>query len=176
MNRKLSICLCALVCLAAGAATPGWAVSVVPPEWGGIWESTDDTFDCDTNALMFSSASTDTLCPGAVFGEPPVIEEITFTCTSSADGDSYTTHCEGSTEMIPGCLATYVIDTVGTRTGETSVSTTTFSTTFVGACFGMADTCQRTESTSTRIAGPPESCVGTPNEGESWGTLKARYR
>ena len=68
MNRKLSICLCALVCLAAGAATPGWAVSVVPPEWGGIWESTDDTFDCDTNALMVSSASTDTLCPGGGLG------------------------------------------------------------------------------------------------------------
>ncbi len=164
-----------VLALAAGAPAPTRAQTVIPPEWGGIWQTQESTFDCDTNDLLFNGAQTDTLCPGATLPGPPP-GEMTLDCTTSADGDSYQVHCTASVEVVPGCVVSFVYDTTATRTGDTYSATSTSSMTYVGDCFGMANTCERTETTGTRIAGPSPACDGTADEGRSWGAVKLIYR
>lgn len=175
MSRNLISTLCVMAGLLVGGATAAHADTPIPEEWGGIWDIAFDIYDCDTNQLVFSAADRDTLCPGAVF-EDPGDDEVTWECTSSADGDSYTSHCEGSTEMIPGCTATFTVDMTGTRTGDSYTATSIVATTYSGACFDLEDTCQRTESAGTRVGGTPDSCQGTPNENLTWGTMKSTFR
>lgn len=164
-----------VLALAVGALAPAQAQTVIPAEWGGIWQTQDNTYDCDTNALLFNGAQQDTLCPGALLPTPPP-GEFTLDCTSSVDGNTYHTHCTASLEVVPGCTVSFIFDTNATRSGESYTATTTTSTTYVGDCFGMADTCERTESTGTRIAGPSPACNGTADESRSWGAVKLIYR
>lgn len=161
--------------LAAGAASPSRADTVVPVEWGGIWQSLDNTYDCGTNALLFSGAQQDTLCPGTTLPGPPP-GEMTLDCTTTADGDSYEVHCTANLELAPGCTVAFAYDTTVTRTGDTYTSVSTSSTTYTGECFGLADTCERTESTGTRIAGPSPACDGAADERRAWGAVKLIYR
>lgn len=165
----------ATLTFAAGSPASVRAQATIPVEWGGVWQSVDNTYDCDTNALLFNDAQQDTLCPGATL-PGPAPGEMTLDCTTSADGDSYLVHCTSSLEVVPGCTVSFVYDTSATRTGDSYTAVSTSSTTYVGACFGMADTCERTESTGTRIAGPVPACSGTADENRPWGAVKLIYR
>jgi hypothetical protein len=164
----------ALVGCLLAAATPATA-EVIPDEWVGIWEIELTTYDCTTNDVLFATTQLDTICPGAVF-EDPNTEGIPIVCTTTADADSYTTHCEGSTEVVPGCTANFVYDVTGTRNGDSYTATSTVNLTYTGDCFGIPDSCQRTEISGTRIAGAPSPCDGAPVENQSWGTVKSIYR
>ena len=165
----------ASVSLLAVAAVPANADVVIPEEWFGVWELQVASYDCDTNELLFSSTQLDTICPGEVF-EDPDPGDVDVTCTSSANATSYTIHCDGSGEALPGCTINIVFDTNGTRTndGYTAISTVTF--TYVGNCLGIPDSCTRTEVTGTRISGPTEPCESTPVENTTWAAVKAYYR
>ena len=148
---------------------------VIPPEWAGIWETQSTAYDCETNDVLSTSTFQDTLCTGSVIQNPD--SEFEITCTGSADATTVTYHCEGSTEIITGCIAEFTYDTSTTRTGDTFVSTTTSAIHYVGdACLGIPDSCTRFEQTGTRIAGEPTPCVDTPVRAESWGLFKALYR
>lgn len=175
MRAMTILAILATSTLASGALAPARADTVIPVEWGGIWQLEDDTYDCATNEFLFHEARTDTLCPGAVL-PGPAPGEVTFTCTTTADGDSYLVHCEASAELVPGCTVAFIYDTSATRTGDSYTATSTSSTTYTGECFGMADTCERTETTGTRVAGPPATCEPAANESLTWGAVKSSYR
>lgn len=155
--------------------TPASADVIVPEEWEGIWEIQVSSYDCDTNILLFSSTAYDTICSGWAFAGPEE-EEVEFTCTGSADAGSYTQHCEGTMSPIPGCSMTLVFDATGTRTGETYTAVSTVSSTYVGDCMGIPDSCIRTEVTGTRIDTTPDPCTETANELLGWSALKSQYR
>ncbi len=175
MSRKSLIAVAAMTLWAACGISPARAGIIIPEEWGGIWESDADTYDCDTNTWFFNQSGPDTMCVGAVI-EDPNPGDTPLECTSSADGDSYTSHCEGSFELEPGCMATVTFDMTGTRTGETMTSVSTMRTVYTGTCIEFGDTCFRTETTATRVAESPASCASTPNEQLAWGALKSSYR
>ncbi len=174
MNTLKSLIRAASVCLLVVVSVPAIADEVIPEEWYGIWELETASYDCDTNALIFSSTDLDTICEGSVF-EDPDPGSVTVDCTTSVDGTTYIAHCEGSEEVFPGCIVNFVFDTTGTRNGDSFTSVTTFSTTATG-CIDFPDSCQRTETTGTRISGPPNPCGSTPVVHQAWATVKASYR
>jgi hypothetical protein len=170
-----SLFMATTVFMIVAAAVPAVADVEVPEEWFGVWETDIAIYDCETNVLVFSTTSRDTTCPGAVF-EDPDPGETTFECTSSADANSFVIHCEGSEEVIPGCMANYVYDATTTRNGDsfTSIGTTSF--TYTGDCPFIEDSCNRTEVTGTRISNDTADCESLPVEGQPWATVKAYYR
>lgn len=173
---SLKTCLVVCLLLTAGlSAAPAAADVIVPEEWVGIWEIQVATYDCDTNDLLFSTTVYDTICPGWAFADPDQ-EEIDLTCTGSADANSYSQHCEGSSTPFPGCEMSFVFDGTGSRTGDTYTAITTTSSTFVGACFSIPDSCSRTEVTGTRIDDTPDQCTETAEDQVSWSALKGHYR
>jgi hypothetical protein len=164
--------LVGLVVLMAPAV---YADVVVPEEWIGIWELEVAIYDCDTNALLFSSTQLDTICPGFAFTDPDP-DSIDFDCTGSANATTYTNHCEGSEEISPTCTMNFVYDVTGTRTGNSYTSVGVSTITYTGDCPFVMDSCQRTEISGTRIATDPGPCESTPTENRPWATVKSYYR
>lgn len=150
----------------------------IPQEWAGIWENEINVYDCETNFLLFSSTELDTMCTGGPVMEPDEGEEIQITCTGTVDGGSIDIQCSGSVVIGPDCTAEIEWVSVGTRDGDTMTSTTTMTTTYVGAgCEGgPSEFCIRSESSGTRIGPEPEDCDFVANEAHSWSTLKGLYR
>ncbi|MBE0567378.1 MAG: hypothetical protein IH621_15580 [Krumholzibacteria bacterium] len=64
--------------------------------------------------------------------EDPDEEGFTLTCTSSADAATYTSSCEGESEVLPGCTAAFTFDSVGTRSDDTYTVTSTTNITCAG--------------------------------------------
>lgn len=175
MKTVTGMMLTLIACLIAFDAGQVRAEAEIPAEWQGVWETEVSVYDCETNFLIFEFSETDTLCPGDNF-EDPDEEEFTLNCTSSADATSYTSSCEGETEILPGCTAAFTFDTVGTRTGETYSVISTMNISYVGDCSGLTDSCQRTEITGTRIGEATGPCGSTPNQEHTWGAVKSSYR
>ncbi|MBK8168079.1 MAG: hypothetical protein IPK64_19200 [bacterium] len=174
MRTNLNSPLILAGCVLLLAAAPSGAQTPVPEEWVGIWDIELTTYDCTTNAILFTMAELDTVCSGSTF-EDPDDTEFELTCTSSADADSYESHCEG-TSAFEKCTGQFVFDFIGTITGDSYTATQTVTITYTGDCFGIPDSCERTETTGTRIGGPPNPCQGTPVDAYSWGAVKAAYR
>jgi hypothetical protein len=156
-------------------AVPAMADTEIPEEWIGIWELDIEVYDCETNGLLFSSTTLDTICPGSVF-EDPDPGEVTIECTGSADANSYTTNCEGSEEVTPGCTMNFVYEISGTRNSNSYTSTGTTTITYTGDCPLIPDSCQRVEITGTRTSTDPGPCEATPVESRLWSTVKSYYR
>jgi hypothetical protein len=150
----------------------------IPQEWAGIWESDIDVYDCDTNFLLFSSTELDTMCTGGPVMEPDEGGEIQITCTGTVDGNNIDIQCSGSAVIGPDCTAEIEWVSVGTRDGDSMTSTTTVTTTYVGAgCEGgPSEFCIRSEASGTRIGPEPEDCDFVANEVYSWSTIKGLYR
>lgn len=167
--------LALIAALTALAAAPAAADVIVPDEWVGVWELQIAAYDCETDALQFSTTEYDTICPGWAFSDPQE-EDIDITCTGSANADSYEQSCEGSSEVLPGCTVDFAFDAAGTRTGDTYTSVTTIATTATGSCMGFQGSCQRIEVSATRIDPTPPDCSETPAEAWDWSTVKQRFR
>lgn len=167
--------LALIAALTALVAAPAAADVIVPDEWVGVWELQIAAYDCETDALLFSSTEYDTICPGWGFSDPQD-EDIDLTCTGSADADSYLQQCSGSTEILPGCTVTYDFEATGSRTGDTYTSVTVIETVATGDCMGFSGSCQRIEVTATRIDPTPPDCSETPAVAWDWSTVKQRYR
>jgi len=170
-----SLIMTAVTCSLVVVASPAIADVEIPEEWIGVWELDVAAYDCETNALLFSSTNLDTICPGSVF-EDPNPSSITVECTSSADATTYMVHCEGSTEVLPGCAANFIYDATGTRDDNSYTSTATTIISYTGDCPLIPDSCQRTEITGTRISGQMDPCDSTPVESRSWATVKSYFR
>ena len=164
-----------MVFLLVLAAVPVIADVEIPEEWIGIWELDISIYDCETNALLFSTTNLDTICLGSVF-EDPDPGSASIECTGSASATTYSTHCEGSELVEPGCTSNFVYDVSGTRNGNSYTSIATFTTTYTGDCGFFPDSCQRTEITGTRTSSDPGPCEITPVESRAWATVKAYYR
>lgn len=158
------------------AATPARAQDPIPIEWAGIWEIEITVYECDTNAVTFNGTALDTICPGDIFYIDDGGGTIDWTCTTSADENSLEYHCIGTGEVAPECTVQYVYDGNSTRTGESYTATATTTTTYLGDCFGIPNSCSRAETSGMRIAGAPSLCEGTPTEAHTWGAAKAAYR
>lgn len=165
----------AVGCLIAAAAVPALADNPIPAEWIGVWQLDISFYACGVSDPIFSTTELDTICAGTMI-EDPQPDGITVSCTYSADATSYTSHCEGSTEVEPGCTENFVEDTAASRTGETYTAVTTTEVTYTGSCSAPEDFCSRTEFAGTRISDGAAACAGTPNENSSWGALKSSYR
>jgi len=183
---KLFVCALALgsALLLAGSASarpffrPGNFPAgeiVVPPEWAGIWSYTDTTYNC-LGVVTGTSSGLDTLCAGVRYdynGDPSI------SCTGSADANSYTQHCTGTGEIFPDCNYTIVVDTHGTRSGDSFYSVSTFQYTASGTgkgCDLFPAQCSQINTHSTRTGPAPSEYCATPAQPTSWGQVKSLYR
>lgn len=149
---------------------------VVPAEWAGIWQTTDSTYKCTPRTLDSFAAYLDTICQGTSY-EPDTTGGFYYNCTGTVTTTAIDLTCT-ATILVPefGCEITYVIRTIGSRTGETAVYTSRVTTTFnPSMCFGLEDSCLETVSRVTRIAPEPPTCT-TATLPSTWGAIKSRYR
>lgn len=145
----------------------------VPPEWAGVWMTTDSIYSC-AGVLQSTSTDLDTLCAGQTYQEDP-----TFECTGSATATSYQMSCTGREELFPGCDQVFAVEAHGTRTGDSffSVSTVTISTSGTAeGCDLFPGSCTQVNTHGTRIGPPPEPHCSTPARSATWGEVKALYR
>src|SRR5437773_4800497 len=64
-----------------GAMKAMGSAITIPPEWDGIWATTDSAYDCSDVFIDVSTAE-DTICGGSVISrENPLVN---FTCTGTA--------------------------------------------------------------------------------------------
>lgn len=146
----------------------------IPPEWAGVWQYEDSTYTCTPRAFTDYDTGLDTLCTGVAV-QPDTTGGIEFNCTGTVTPTSVDLTCTGGFTFM-GCTATYTDHSVGTRTGDTFVITSTYSLTWSPPlCAFQADTCEETVTRSTRLSGDQTGCP-TPARQGTWGALKTRYR
>jgi hypothetical protein len=191
MSKRLIVALLIVVTLLAlanalEAATPParWvdllrpasSQVVLPPEWDGVWESTDSTYDCN-DVLQSVETNSDTLCAGQDLTYNPATYNVT--CTGSANATTADIHCSGTAEVIPECTATLQIDSHVVLSGDSYFSITTTSVSYSGAALGcdlIPPSCTKIRSHATRLSpAPPAYCL-TPSRSSTWGEMKIRYR
>lgn len=149
----------------------------IPPEWDGIWTSTDSTYDCP-GVLQQVSSSTDTLCSGAVFFDPNLISGD-VECTGAFTATTVNITCTGVDTIITDCVATFTYNIRGTRTGDNAFLVTTITTSFDGAapeCGFIPDDCSQTNVHAQRTGPAPAAYCATPARPSTWGEVKIRYR
>lgn len=149
---------------------------VIPPEWSGIWTTTDSVYDCSDQFIEVAT-SKDTICAGQVVTQ--IGEIVDFTCTGAVNGTTMDVTCTGSYEPVTDCLVTFTVVTHTTRSGDSFRSVSTTTTTHSGTnpiCSFFPEDCKRnvTEGTRTGVA-PPAFCA-TPTKRATWGQLKILYR
>jgi len=159
---------------------PTWTSAVrgagytIPAEWAGVWQDDDSTYTCSPRVLTDTSSDIDTLCAGTYFG-PDTTGGGEYDCTGSITSTTIDLTCTGSFTF-EECTVTFDFHFEGTRSGDTSVVTSTFSTTYTpSGCAFQPDECQVIVTRSTRIAPQPPGCL-TSARSSSWGALKTRYR
>jgi len=186
MESSMKRLVCALVLgsamLIAGSASAGVpsrhgpivsGTITVPPEWAGIWQYSDTTYDCN-GVFQSTSSGLDTLCAGATFDT-----SSTISCTGSATSTTFSQHCTGSGEIFTDCSYNFDIVSHGTRTNDTFFSVSVFNTTYSGTGVGcdlFPNQCTQTNTHNTRIGPAPAAYCSTPAAQTTWGKLKASYR
>ena len=175
MRLTIARFLILITCILTLAALPAVADVDIPEQWLGIWQLAVEAFDCDTEELLFSSTAIDTVCAGDVFQDPEP-GGVQAECEADINATTYTIHCEGSDEVVPGCTVNFTYDATATLDGDTYTSTAISNITYTGDCPVIPDSCMRTVVTGTRIGNAPEPCGQTPVESQSWSTVKSLYR
>lgn len=175
MQTLRSLFTATTVFLTVILAVPALAQLEIPEGWYGIWETEIALYDCDTNALLFSTTGRDTTCPGSVIEEPEGGGDG-VTCTYSGDANSMEMHCEGSEEVAPGCMANFEFDMTTTRTDDSYTSTGITTISYSGDCPFSEESCSRTEISGTRISSDLGPCDSLPVESRPWAAVKAIYR
>jgi len=185
-NRLLLFVLCALV-LQAGPAlaqpTPDikeilralGPATTVPPEWDGIWETTDSIFTC-TGGLEDVSTGADTLCARA---EIPPPMGINYDCTGTADATTVHLTCTIQYDPYPNCHANSLAEVDGTRTGDIYYFIAISNTTFSGSGFGcrmLPPQCSIIHIRGVRTGQAPLEYCATPTHPTTWGAIKMHYR
>jgi hypothetical protein len=145
----------------------------VPPEWAGIWMTTDTVYTCGGGVLS-TSADPDTLCVGQTYQEDPM-----FDCSGSVTATTYQMTCTDNGELFPDCNYMSTIESHGTRTGETYFAVVTITTTYTGTgegCDLLPPQCLQINTHGTRTEPPPAKYCATPAAQATWGEVKALYR
>jgi len=149
--------------------------TTVPPEWDGIWVTTDSIYTC-TGGFQSTSTGKDTLCGGK---EIPVPGGFNYVCVGTADATTIHMRCTYSYVPIPDCQADYVSVIDGTRTGDTYYYAVRDSTTFSGTGFGcsfLPPTCSIIHIHGTRTGPAPSVYCATATLPTTWGRIKTIYR
>lgn len=149
----------------------------VPPEWDGIWTSTDSTYDCG-GLLQQVEVNEDTLCSGAVFFDPNAITGD-VQCTGSFTATTINLTCTGVDTIVTDCVATFTYNIHGTRSGDNAFLVATITTTFEGTaieCGFFPDDCTQINSHAVRTGPAPPAYCATPTLPSTWGGVKIRYR
>ena len=157
--------------------TMGIAVPA-PPEWDGVWDVVDSTYDC-LGVLTGKSSSTDTLCAGQSTYDPPAGTPVTFSCDGTATATEVHIVCTGSAQIIPDCQLTFVIHVDAYLTAETYFSVTNLNASYSGTAEGcdlLPGICQQINSHGERTGPAPVDYCATPARPSSWGEIKAHYR
>jgi len=144
-----------------------------PTEWLGVWDFEIQIKDCETQQVLFTLSSRDTLCPNE-----DVIEgdDFEYECTGTITETSFQLVCTATYEEPAGCTVDSDVSIEGTRTGNTFISSGTFSITYTGeTCPEPGTFCSIIEQTGTRVSTSTEGCE-TAVEGASWGRIKSVYR
>lgn len=149
---------------------------IVPSEWDGVWTVEDSIYtNCDSGSATYS-VDEDTLCSGEKYTQDSSCDVV---CTGSASPGNIDATCSGSCEVEGGCIITYSIHTVGTRTADSYRIVTTINASYSGIgefCNLLPPTCTKIVSYGTRTApAPPAYCL-TPTKTSTWGQVKVRYR
>src|SRR5262249_19432338 len=121
--------------------------TTIPPEWAGIWQFSDSTYDCNGVLKGTSTGDKDTLCAGVAFDTSSAVP-----VSGGSDGTTYSLHCPGTAEIFPNCNYTIDIVAHGTRVGDTFFSVTVIQTTYSGTgkgCDLFQDDCQQINEHST---------------------------
>jgi len=156
-----------------GIPTPLIVGSSIPVDWAGVWSISDSTYDC-TGVFKSASSVLDTLCVGQTFSG-----DSTFVCTGSSTTTTYQETCTGGFDLFPDCHASIVMESHGTRTGESYYSVTTISTTYSGTgegCNLFPSSCTQINTRGTRTGPAPAAYCATPARAATWGELKSLYR
>jgi hypothetical protein len=146
---------------------------VVPPEWAGVWTTSDSTYDCDGN-FQEVSTSTDTVCGGERYSG----DSIDFQCTGTATATSVNLTCTFSQDTLD-CHFAYQSTIQGTLTGSTYRSVAVSSLTVTGSgpfCGFIPGYCDRIVTYGTRTGPAPATYCATPTTKTTWGRLKQIYR
>lgn len=152
-------------------ATGGYTI---PAAWAGIWAYTDTTYDCTTLAVTNVSTGQDTLCAGQSF-EPDTTGGFNYNCTGTVTDTQVNLTCSGSFSF-GACTGNFTQVGRGTRTGDTAFYVSTFTTTWSPPnCAFQNDSCDQTNSHTTRIGAAPPGCT-TPTRARTWGQVKTYYR
>jgi hypothetical protein len=184
--RALFLALLIGLAVSASSTVPAAAGSpralaggvVVPAEWSGIWSIADSVYDC-SGAFQSYETGRDTLCTGQVIDQ---IYDTQFQleCTASVNGTTVEQHCTGSGPIEgTACSFAFTLDSVGTRTGDSFVITSTILTEVTGAapeCSAFPGSCTRTVTRGTRTAPEPTAYCATPVAPTTWGRMKSQYR
>jgi hypothetical protein len=149
----------------------------IPPEWDGLWTSTDSTYDCG-GLFQSSEVSEDTLCSGAVFLDPADFEGD-VQCSGNFTATTINLTCTGVDTLFEGCLATFSYTINGTRSGANAFLVLTLSFTYDGTapeCAFFPDDCSQVNTHATRTGPAPPAYCATPTLPSTWGGVKIRYR
>jgi hypothetical protein len=140
-----------------------------PPEWTGIWSSSDSLYDCEGNLLFGLAPSEERICAGDPV-EPPE-EGVVFECTGDATPPDLDITCTG-TETVGDCTTNFTFHLEETLVGSERRYVYTVNTTNSAECKDPGDFCFVLRGTKTRIS---SNCT-TPIDKSSWGQVKSRYR
>jgi len=149
----------------------------IPPEWDGLWTSTDSTYDCG-GLFQTTEVSEDTLCSGAVFLDPAEFSGV-VECSGSFTATTINLTCTGTDSLFEGCDVTFSYTIHGTRSGNSAFLVLTFSTTYDGSapeCDFFPDDCSQVNTHATRTGPAPPTYCATPTRPSTWGGVKIRYR
>jgi hypothetical protein len=151
----------------------------VPPEWSGIWDVTDSTYDC-SGVLTGTSSDPETLCTGQSVQPPSTGSPVTIDCTGTATATELHMVCTGSAAIMPDCQLDLVMHIDIVRTADTYFSILTMTTSYSGTAEGcdlLPGNCMQINSHGIRTgAAPADFCAGVPTRPASWGQVKAHYR
>jgi len=151
---------------------------VVPPEWDGVWDLTDSTYDCN-DVPMGVSTDRDTICGGQVYDSGGDGGPYALDCTGTVTATTLDITCTGSGEVFPDCNAVIDMHITGTRTGDNSRTVIIINTTYSGTAKGcdlLPPNCTQLVTIGTRIGPAPSDFCTTPARTTTWGKLKTLYR
>ena len=149
--------------------------TTVPPEWDGIWATTDSMYNC-TGGLLNVSTGSDTLCGGK---EIPSPAGINYTCSGTADATTIHLTCTYDYDVFTDCHAHSVVVVDGTRTADTYYIVTTMNTTFSGTgvgCSLLPPQCTVMHIHGTKTGPAPSAYCATATLPTTWGKIKTMYR
>jgi hypothetical protein len=160
-----------------GMIIPTGGSVTVPPEWAGIWTTTDSVYDCN-DVLTSTSTGEDTLCAGEIYSAEATGSPIVPDCQGSATATTVHVICTG-TGAIGNCQADFTSVLDGVLTADDYRNELTISIVISGSapeCAFIPGFCNRIVTYGHRTGPAPPAYCATPTKATTWGQVKILYR